>query len=1011
MIKSVLTGFNGISQADRFQWEYLKLAYLISLAPVTPKLISKLVSDHDPVWICASKENLECYQELAQAQAPKFMVISCADSRVCPSYILGFQPGEAFVVRNVANLVPPFENGPCETNAALEFSVNALQVENILVTGHSCCGGIRALMSMEDEKNSSSFIKNWVVVGKAARSTTKATASNLSFDQQCKHCEKESINNSLMNLLTYPWVEERVAKGLLSLHGGYYDFVDCTYEKWVLDYQRGNPNQETGGDRFLFCAEAIYEAQAQNVPTLMAFSMTHLITWILVLLMPYVSAITFNLSHIRPQSENLEIVTEGETPYISNMGIELTPDDVEPMRRGRAGRARYIRPLHLWDKKSGQLASFVTNFTFVIDSNQELEYGGGITFFLAQNNSVITGGHALGLPVDNTSMRNLSRFVAVEFDTFWNSCWDPLMSNSSIGEHVGISISSLSSVSYKKWLSNVGGGGVCQAWIAYDSVSKNLTVSFTAFRNNTVVREDGLVHTVDLRKELPEWVIFGFSGGTEYALYQSQIVRSWSFSSSDLPTECKNIMVGLIVAVWVVIIFLVMLLFSLMMFKRKKNDVQMNKDFEMGSGPKRFSYHRLARSTGNFAENHKLGEGGFGGVYKDIKSSNVMLDSNFNPKLGDFGLAKLVEHEKGSKTTMLGGTVGYMAPECVVIGKASKESDVYSFGVVALEIASGRKSIVHMGEETQIRLVEWVWELYGTKTLVEGVDPRLGSDFVEEELKQLMIVGLWCAHPDPNLRPSMRQAIQVLNFEASPPTLPSKMPVATYTAPHTWAKIEENKEMESGFISKFMIEVSEESNSDDEFHDSNNDLSIIIESEIQGENFHKEDHVTNLENEITVEEIATQRIHKDHPIENIIGELNVGIRTRNQQAQIDKDEVLMSLQETMDSCLYSCLISQVEPKNVKEALKESSWITSMEEELSQFEKLGVWELVDCPEDDIPIGTRCVFKCKKDEKGIIVRNKARLAVQGFNQQDGIDYNECLSIWKGERRSLCYSTVGI
>ncbi|OVA01783.1 Carbonic anhydrase [Macleaya cordata] len=135
-------------------------------------------------------ENLDHYQSLARAQAPKFMVIACADSRVCPSYILGFQPGEAFVVRNVGNLVPPFENGPTETNAALEFSVNTLEVENILVIGHSCCGGIQALMSMEDGVQSSSFIRNWVIVGKDARLRTKAIAANLSFDQQCRHCEK-----------------------------------------------------------------------------------------------------------------------------------------------------------------------------------------------------------------------------------------------------------------------------------------------------------------------------------------------------------------------------------------------------------------------------------------------------------------------------------------------------------------------------------------------------------------------------------------------------------------------------------------------------------------------------------------------------------------------------------------------------------------------------------------------------------------------------------------------------
>ncbi|KAB1206665.1 Carbonic anhydrase 2, chloroplastic [Morella rubra] len=148
------------------------------------------------------EENLDHFQNLAQGQSPKA--------------------------------------GPSETNAALEFAVNSLKVENILVIGHSCCGGIRALMSMEDEADSSSFIRSWVVVGKNARLITKSAASNLSFDQQCKHCEKESVNHSLLNLLTYPWIEEKVAKGQLSVHGGYYDFVDCTFEKWTLDFEGSN---------------------------------------------------------------------------------------------------------------------------------------------------------------------------------------------------------------------------------------------------------------------------------------------------------------------------------------------------------------------------------------------------------------------------------------------------------------------------------------------------------------------------------------------------------------------------------------------------------------------------------------------------------------------------------------------------------------------------------------------------------------------------------------------------
>ncbi|KAK6257085.1 hypothetical protein QUC31_000544 [Theobroma cacao] len=187
-------------------------------------------------------EELEHFQTLKEAQSPKFMVIACADSRVCPSTILGFRPGEAFMIRNVANLVPPFENGLSETNAALEFAVKTLEVENILIIGHSCCGGIQTLMSMRDDGDSS-FIKSWVTTGKVAKSRTEAAANHLSFDQQCRLCEKESINRSLLNLLTYSWIEDKVREGLLFVHGGYYDFLNCSFEKWTLDF-KGSSGEE-----------------------------------------------------------------------------------------------------------------------------------------------------------------------------------------------------------------------------------------------------------------------------------------------------------------------------------------------------------------------------------------------------------------------------------------------------------------------------------------------------------------------------------------------------------------------------------------------------------------------------------------------------------------------------------------------------------------------------------------------------------------------------------------------
>ncbi|KAK1385914.1 Serine/threonine protein kinase/TGF-beta stimulated factor [Heracleum sosnowskyi] len=170
-------------------------------------------------------------------------------------------------------------------------------------------------------------------------------------------------------------------------------------------------------------------------------------------------------------------------------------------------------------------------------------------------------------------------------------------------------------------------------------------------------------------------------------------------------------------------------------------------------------------------------------VHRDIKSSNVMLDSNFVTKLGDFGLARLVDHETGAQTTAFAGTLGYMAPECITTGQASKESDVYSFGIVALEIAGGRKVIDRNFDESRMSLLQWVWSLYGTGELLQAADPKLCGEYCEEEVQRLMIVGLWCAHPDKTFRPSIRQAIHALNLEAPLPILPPTMPVATYYPP------------------------------------------------------------------------------------------------------------------------------------------------------------------------------------------------------------------------------------
>ncbi|QHO58724.1 L-type lectin-domain containing receptor kinase IX [Arachis hypogaea] len=569
---------------------------------------------------------------------------------------------------------------------------------------------------------------------------------------------------------------------------------------------------------------------------------------------PFANPLSFNFTSFKDGNVNVE-----EDAAVVREAIQITLNSMDQNNNYSVGRVTSKSLIQIWDKNSGQLTDFITTFSFVIYS-EESSYGDGMAFFLADPNLPllhhVRQGGGLGL-VDGNRVLNSTQhsFVAVEFDTFHNP-WDP--------------------------------------------------------------QEDYVSYKVDLRDHLPERVIVGFSAATG-RLFEVNTLKSWSFSSSlDILENVRNPMTApaasptpspdsekgnklrLLVGIGIgAALILSLLVCALILWKKSRGkkedltfDLTMDDEFQKGSGPKRFGYNELRSATNKFSDPNKLGQGGFGSVYKgylknsntnvaikkisressqgikeyatevkiisqlrhrnlvqligwchrkndllliyefmpngsldshlyggkslltwptrynialslasallylqeeweqcvihrDIKPSNIMLDSCFNAKLGDFGLARLVDHEKGSRTTLIAGTRGYIAPEYATSGKATKEADIYSFGVVLLEIASGKKPIIGLdsNKEDIITVVEWVWELYGTGKLLEAVDPKLCGEFDENQMERVLGVGLWCVHPDYKFRPCIRQVIQVLQFEAPLPILPEKMPVPTYLPP------------------------------------------------------------------------------------------------------------------------------------------------------------------------------------------------------------------------------------
>ncbi|KAJ1695541.1 hypothetical protein LUZ63_012239 [Rhynchospora breviuscula] len=168
-------------------------------------------------------------------------------------------------------------------------------------------------------------------------------------------------------------------------------------------------------------------------------------------------------------------------------------------------------------------------------------------------------------------------------------------------------------------------------------------------------------------------------------------------------------------------------------------------------------------------------------IHRDVKSSNVMLDEGYHARLGDFGLARQTEHDKSPDATVTAGTMGYLAPEYLLTGRATDKTDVFSFGAVVLEVACGRRPI---DTQTNGNLAEWVWRLHGEGRLLDSVDTRLEGEYDEGEMRRALLVGLACSSPDPGLRPGMRTVVQMLSGEADPPFVPTSRPSMSFSVNH-----------------------------------------------------------------------------------------------------------------------------------------------------------------------------------------------------------------------------------
>ncbi|KAK4411623.1 putative L-type lectin-domain containing receptor kinase S.5 [Sesamum angolense] len=593
---------------------------------------------------------------------------------------------------------------------------------------------------------------------------------------------------------------------------------------------------------------------------------------------------------------------DGTTSLKTFIDSGLRLADFDMYMTYNSARILLKQPFKLWDDHAGKthLASFNTSFLINVYRLRNDTTGEGLAFVIAPDlllppNSF---GQFLGLTNSITDKSDSNKLVAVEFDTF-KQYFDP------DDNHVGIDLNSIKSIK-TEYLTphNITiapiGAKFYNVWVDYDGLNMVIDVYIAeqATHNGATPPKPSspiLSADLNLRDYVNQQSYFGFSASTGNESQLNCVLR-WNLTVHYLPSGKRlDIWQKILLGAGMAALALVgaagfRCLFHRQMEASSKSNLLGRLKCLPGT-PREFKFRDLKKATNGFDKKNKLGQGGFGVVYRgllakenmeiavkwfsresikgqhdflaeltiinrlrhkhlvkllgwchkngklllvyeympngsldqhlfvgtnkealewnlrhkivsgvasalhylhneydqrvvhrDLKASNIMLDSEFNARLGDFGLARALDNEKTSYTEAEGvlGTIGYIAPECFLTGKATQLSDVYAFGAVLLEVVCGQRP------GTKIAgfqfLVDWVWLLHRDGRLLEAVDTRLGDDYIAEEAERLLLLGLACSHPNANERPNAQAILQIISGTASMPTVPPFKPAFIWHA-------------------------------------------------------------------------------------------------------------------------------------------------------------------------------------------------------------------------------------